>query len=470
MWVERWNSNEPQTVLWWLKGRRNESQSREVQSVETQKNTEIRTIRQKTREDLSHLSVSHSAKRSKEIVKTAGIREAQTLLKKHGFLQGTIDGIYGRQTFSAVTAFQKQSGLTVDGIIGNNTLWKLRSYNSQASRSERWTTRQKSDSPNVFQTLFGGNRNQELAESVDISHVDIPKAKRFLAKLGTKERRELAKNLKVRNDDMSLIRGLTVFQKTYGEWLSPDGILWPATKRALIEADKLDYDTPRSQKDIRSSNRVIAESEKFRGIETLSGRWGLIFQEFYQELKPRERKEVMNGKPFSLVDARTNKLLFIAGKEKMYIDVILWQGGLTKWGYVPYDKKTPIGRVHKFNVVKFWSQAKSWVKKWQPILPEFLPADNATRRNLVFNKSKQAYEWEKSTKKGWERRRVTVTGFSIQSGLAAQYGWRYFHWVWPNRNKTWWCVWIEHRDYAEGMKMAEEFRRKWWFGYVSNVK
>ncbi len=49
------------------------------------------------------------------------VKEAQGLLTDHGFPCGTIDGKFGAKTFSAVTAFQKSSGLAADGIIGAKT-------------------------------------------------------------------------------------------------------------------------------------------------------------------------------------------------------------------------------------------------------------------------------------------------------------------------------------------------------------
>ncbi|BBC26081.1 peptidoglycan-binding domain-containing protein [Pseudanabaena sp. ABRG5-3] len=58
---------------------------------------------------------------------TRYVLEVQTLLAKRGFAVGEIDGVYGRQTKSAVTAFQKsQANLVVDGIPGEQTLALLK--------------------------------------------------------------------------------------------------------------------------------------------------------------------------------------------------------------------------------------------------------------------------------------------------------------------------------------------------------
>jgi len=50
------------------------------------------------------------------------VRQIQTKLKRWGYYNGNIDGIYGSQTLAAVKWFQQKNGLTVDGIAGPKTL------------------------------------------------------------------------------------------------------------------------------------------------------------------------------------------------------------------------------------------------------------------------------------------------------------------------------------------------------------
>lgn len=53
------------------------------------------------------------------------VRSIQQELKNRGYYTGAVDGIYGTQTKNAVVKFQKDSGLSADGIAGVNTLKAL---------------------------------------------------------------------------------------------------------------------------------------------------------------------------------------------------------------------------------------------------------------------------------------------------------------------------------------------------------
>lgn len=50
------------------------------------------------------------------------VKQIQTKLRSWGYYNGSVDGIYGWQTKSAVTSFQKKNGLTADGVAGERTL------------------------------------------------------------------------------------------------------------------------------------------------------------------------------------------------------------------------------------------------------------------------------------------------------------------------------------------------------------
>ena len=63
------------------------------------------------------------------------VKKIQQKLKSLGYYNGAIDGIYGSATKKAVTAFQKNCGLTADGICGKTTLLYLGLGGSSSSSS-----------------------------------------------------------------------------------------------------------------------------------------------------------------------------------------------------------------------------------------------------------------------------------------------------------------------------------------------
>ena len=60
------------------------------------------------------------------------VKEVQRRLKQWGYYKGSVDGVFGAGTRSAVIAFQKKNGLTADGVVGKSTykaLGMTQSYN-----------------------------------------------------------------------------------------------------------------------------------------------------------------------------------------------------------------------------------------------------------------------------------------------------------------------------------------------------
>ena len=57
------------------------------------------------------------------------VAAAQQLLKNYGYFDGSVDGVFGKDTEAAVKDFQKRNSLPVDGMIGKLTKAKLESGN-----------------------------------------------------------------------------------------------------------------------------------------------------------------------------------------------------------------------------------------------------------------------------------------------------------------------------------------------------
>ena len=53
------------------------------------------------------------------------MKTIQTKLKRWGYYNGSVDGVYGKKTADAVRRFQQKNGLTVDGVCGEKTLAAL---------------------------------------------------------------------------------------------------------------------------------------------------------------------------------------------------------------------------------------------------------------------------------------------------------------------------------------------------------
>ena len=63
------------------------------------------------------------------------VSKIQTKLKNWGYYTGSVDGIYGSSTLSAVKKFQRKNGLTADGIAGKATLEKMGMFSSSSKSS-----------------------------------------------------------------------------------------------------------------------------------------------------------------------------------------------------------------------------------------------------------------------------------------------------------------------------------------------
>jgi len=103
------------------------------------------------------------------------VTQIQTKLKRWGYYNGNIDGIYGSQTQEAVRYFQRKNGLTVDGVAGPATLAAMGITSSSSSSSSS-----SSNSTNVnllARLIYGEARGEPYTGQVAVGAVVMNRVK-----------------------------------------------------------------------------------------------------------------------------------------------------------------------------------------------------------------------------------------------------------------------------------------------------
>ena len=100
-----------------------------------------------------------------------GSEVTQTKLKRWGYYKGSIDGIYGSQTVSAVKYFQRKNGLTVDGIAGKNTLAAMGIYSSSGNSSSSSSNSNSSNLNLLSRLVYGEARGEPYSGQVAVAAV-----------------------------------------------------------------------------------------------------------------------------------------------------------------------------------------------------------------------------------------------------------------------------------------------------------
>ena len=121
------------------------------------------------REDTnSSLALSKYGSRSEEVTKI------QTKLKRWGYYNGAIDGIYGTQTLNAVRWFQSKNGLTVDGIAGPKTLAAMGIFNSNSTNNN---TNNSGDVNLLAKLVYAESRGEPYSGQVAVASVVLNRVK-----------------------------------------------------------------------------------------------------------------------------------------------------------------------------------------------------------------------------------------------------------------------------------------------------
>lgn len=103
------------------------------------------------------------------------VRTIQDKLKRWGYYTGSVDGIYGSQTVTAVKKFQQKNGLTVDGIAGTNTLKAMGIMNSSSSSGS--SSNNSSNVNLLARAIYGEARGEPYTGQVAVGAVILNRVK-----------------------------------------------------------------------------------------------------------------------------------------------------------------------------------------------------------------------------------------------------------------------------------------------------
>ena len=93
------------------------------------------------------------------------VRLIQTKLKRWGYYNGNIDGIYGSQTLAAVKWFQSKNGLVVDGIAGPKTLAAMGIFNSTTTSTSTSQTNNTTDLNLLARLVYAEARGESYTRT-----------------------------------------------------------------------------------------------------------------------------------------------------------------------------------------------------------------------------------------------------------------------------------------------------------------
>ena len=96
------------------------------------------------------------------------VRTIQDKLKRWGYYNGNVDGIYGSHTVAAVKRFQQKNGLKVDGIAGTQTLNAMGIMQSSNTGS---STNNSSNVNLLARAIYGEARGESYTGQVAVGAV-----------------------------------------------------------------------------------------------------------------------------------------------------------------------------------------------------------------------------------------------------------------------------------------------------------
>lgn len=107
------------------------------------------------------------------------VKTIQRKLKNWGYYKGSVDGVYGPKTVSAVKYFQRKNGLSPDGIVGNKTLKALgiSTSSSNSSGNSGSATYSDADVNLLARLIYGEARGESYVGQVAVGAVVMNRIK-----------------------------------------------------------------------------------------------------------------------------------------------------------------------------------------------------------------------------------------------------------------------------------------------------
>jgi N-acetylmuramoyl-L-alanine amidase len=100
------------------------------------------------------------------------VSEIQTRLNRWGYYDGSVDGVFGYGTYTAVKSFQRKNGLTVDGVVGDKTLAALGINNPTSNNNaSNVSTSSNSDVMLLARLINGESRGEPYEGQVAVGAV-----------------------------------------------------------------------------------------------------------------------------------------------------------------------------------------------------------------------------------------------------------------------------------------------------------
>ena len=99
------------------------------------------------------------------------VKTIQDKLKRWGYYNGSVDGIYGTKTVTAVKKFQQKNGLTVDGVAGPKTLSAMGINSNSSGGGSGSSSSNSSDVTLLSKLSYGEARGEPYTGQVAVGAV-----------------------------------------------------------------------------------------------------------------------------------------------------------------------------------------------------------------------------------------------------------------------------------------------------------